>query len=106
MVVGVLAQTDVLVSTDSQEEDAMQTTEQALASHESRMTCARANWKEWCALNNCVVPQWVKHGVIPVNTAPRTLTVKKATLRTSIVGSVLMLMSVKQSQACVKVANV
>ena len=54
------------------------------------MTCARANWKEWCVLNNCVVPQWVKHGVILVNTAPRTLTVKKAILRTSTVGSVLV----------------
>jgi len=54
------------------------------------MTCARANWKEWCVLNNCVVPQWVKLGVIPVNTVLRTWTVKKATLRTSIVGSVLV----------------
>lgn len=68
----------------------LQTTEQALASHESRMTCARASWKEWFVLNNSVVPQWVEHGVIPVNTVPLTLTVKKATLRTSIVGSVLV----------------
>jgi hypothetical protein len=54
------------------------------------MTCARANWKEWCVLNNSVVLQWVKHGVIPVNTVPCTLTVMKATLRTSTVGSVLV----------------
>jgi hypothetical protein len=54
------------------------------------MTCARASWKEWCVLNNCVVPQWVKHGVIHVNTVPHTLTVMKATLRTSTVDSVLV----------------